>query len=233
MYNRQTLRLVLILLAIGLTVPARADVDVDTRPLVQFHNESDRVVTLHVNALPDIRVDAQGQAETRMPPGIVDIRASTVGVRTVSFTKVFLSGKSYTLRLWVDRAGLRATGSVVDAPTRAEVTSLLAQISAERTDLKLAKRMIDDEETELNSLGDRIKAEKAEVDAQHATVDKNTADDVDAYNLTADILNSDRERYHDALDHYNDNVGTYNEKLTAFKVKEKHLDDLADAINGQ
>jgi len=232
MYNRKTLRLALIVLTIALTVPARADVIVDTRPLVEFHNASDKVVTVHVSALSDVRVDSQGRAQTRVPEGIVDIRASAGGIHTVSLTKVFLSGKSYTLRFWLDRAGLRATGSVVDATTRAEVTSLLAQITAERADLKLAKEMIDDEETELNALGDRIKAEKDKVDAQHATVDKNTADDVDAYNLTADILNSDRERYHDALDHYNDNVGAYNEKLTAFKVKEKHLDDIADAING-
>jgi len=229
MHNRPIL---LLILTVILVVPAWAGVDTDARPIVQIQNDSNRDVTVHIGDLPEVHVDARGRTETRMPEGIDDLRASA-GIHTVSFTKVFLSGRRYTLRLWIDRAGLRTTGSVVDASTRTQVTSMLAQTSAERTDLKLAKRMIDDEETELNALGDRIKTEKAEVDAQHATVDKHTADDVDAYNLTADILNSDRERYHDALDHYNDNVGAYNEKLTAFKVKEKHLDDIADAINGQ
>jgi len=233
MHNRPIVLLILIALTVASSLPARADVNPDARPLVQIQNDSDRDITVHINALPDVHVDALGRTETRIPEGIADIKASTGGIRPVSFTKVFLSGKNYTLRLWVDRAGLRATGSVVDLSTRTQVTSMLAQISAERADLKLAKRMIDDEETELNALGDRIKSEKAEVDAQHATVDKTTSDDVDAYNLTADILNSDRERYHDALDHYNDNVGAYNEKLAALKAKEKHLDQIADTINGQ
>ena len=230
MHIRQTLGL--LALASFMSIPTHADPSVDSRPIVHVENQSDSKITVHVDGMADVDVEARGNTEMRPAEGIVDFRARAVGIRPLSSTKVFLVGNTYTLHLWIDHAGLHTSAStMVTQSMRAQVTSLLAQVNAERADLTLAKRMIDDEEAEVNALGDRIQREKAEVDAQRKTVDKAAADDIDAYNLTADILDSDRARFREALDSYNDNVGAYNEKLTALKLKEKQLDDLADRIN--
>jgi len=204
-----------------------ASTAVDNPPVIDIVNESDSDIYLHVTGETEEHIPAHRHSELQLRPGVLSFNASAPGIIPLFGNTAFLSGNRCTWKFWVGKAGGDHPADV-DVAVWSEATSLQAQIDAQRSDLTLTKHLLDEEETSVTALENKIRADKAYIDLKRHFVDTYDQSSIDQFNRLIDTLDAERNDYRDSVDRYNDDVGAYNDQLIALKAKEKRLDQLAN-----
>ncbi len=202
-------------------------------PKIKVINASNKILYLHINAMPEISVAPNSTKTITLPAGLYTYNGASPNVYPVFGSMYFISGFIYTWTFTIDLPGRSKKRNMINPALIAESKQLQEDINKHTQELSIVKQQIDDSTTQLEQRRRDWKIDSDTIELKRQTLDRSDESVIAGFNQFVDTTNNKLIIIKEKAQQLEELIAAYNSNLNFLNEQRRRLEKIANTINIQ